>query len=160
MLPSLLVLAVLPWLVLWRIRLRFDSFWRALLIRLLAVFVAILLGAGALLAVFQDVAPLMRNNKEIRYLITPANYLYSLVRVISADAGTAARPRQQIGLDATPVSYTHLSATSSEMMVTAGLVCSATSMATCEAERPISLMKCQYFSEERVSCRILPTISL
>ena len=101
MLPSLLVLAVLPWLVLWRIRLRFDSFWRALLIRLLAVFVAILLGAGALLAVFQDVAPLMRNNKEIRYLITPANYLYSLVRVISADAGTAARPRQQIGLDAT-----------------------------------------------------------
>ena len=101
MLPSLLVLAVLPLAVLWRIRLRFDSFWRALLIRLLAVFVAILLGAGALLAVFQDVAPLMRNNKEIRYLITPANYLYSLVRVIGADAGTAARPRQQIGLDAT-----------------------------------------------------------
>jgi len=42
----------------------------------------------------------MRNNKEIRYLITPANYLYSLARVLSADASTAARPRVQIGLDA------------------------------------------------------------
>ena len=53
-----------------------------------------------------------------------------------------------------------LAAISSEIRVIAGLVCSATSSATCEAERPISLTKCQYLSEELVSCRMLPTISL
>jgi lipid A ethanolaminephosphotransferase len=61
---------------------------------------ALLLGAGALLAVFQDFAPLMRNNKEIRYLITPANYLYSLARVLQSDARAVSRSREPVGEDA------------------------------------------------------------
>lgn len=52
------------------------------------------------MAVFQDLAPLMRNNKEIRYLITPGNYLYSLARVLSADADAATRVREPVGVDA------------------------------------------------------------
>ena len=100
MLPSLLLYAVLPLLVLSRIRLRHDSLRRAFLIRLAAMTVAVLAGAGTLLAIFHDVAPLMRNNKEIRYLITPANYLYSLARVLGSDASAATKARAQIGLDA------------------------------------------------------------
>ena len=100
MLPSLLLYAVLPLLVLSRIRLRYDSLRRAFLIRLAAMTVAVLAGAGTLLAIFHDVAPLMRNNKEIRYLITPANYLYSLARVLGSDASAATKARAQIGLDA------------------------------------------------------------
>ena len=99
-LPSLLLYAVLPLLVLSRIRLRHDSLRRAFLIRLAAMTVAVLAGAGTLLAIFHDVAPLMRNNKEIRYLITPANYLYSLARVLGSDASAATKARAQIGLDA------------------------------------------------------------
>ena len=59
-----------------------------------------LLCAGSLLLIFQDFAPLMRNHKEIRYLITPANYLYSLANVLSSDASSATRARVPIGLDA------------------------------------------------------------
>ena len=100
MLPHLLIYAVVPLLVLSRIRIRHDSLRRAFLIRLAAMIIAVVVGAGALLAVFQDVAPLMRNNKEIRYLITPANYLYSLARVLGSDASSATKTRAQIGLDA------------------------------------------------------------
>ena len=101
MLPHLLWFSVLPLIVLWRIRLRTDAIPRSLLIRALTLIVALVVGAGALLAGFQQIAPLMRNHKEIRYLITPANYLYSLARVLGTDANAAVRPRQQIGLDAT-----------------------------------------------------------
>jgi len=52
--------------------------------------------------VFQPFSSLMRNNKEIRYLITPANYLWSLGAVISQDLKGAAKPRQPLGLDAAP----------------------------------------------------------
>lgn len=101
MLPHLLGYAILPLLVLSRVSLRHDPLRRAVLVRLGTLIVAMLVGAGALLAIFQDVAPLMRNNKEIRYLITPANYLYSLARVIGSDASAATKVRTQIGLDAT-----------------------------------------------------------
>ena len=100
MLPHLLAFAFVPLFVLSRVRIRHESLRRAALIRIGSLLLALLLGAGSLLLIFQDVAPLMRNNKEIRYLITPANYLYSLARVLGKDASTAARPRVQIGLDA------------------------------------------------------------
>jgi len=100
MLPHLFFYALLPLLLLFQIRLRLDSLRRAVLVRLLSIFLALLVGAGSLLLIFKDVAPLMRNNKEIRYLITPGNYLYSLARVLGADATAATRPREPVGLDA------------------------------------------------------------
>ncbi len=100
MLPHLLAFAILPLLLLFRIRIRSVALRSAALTRLASIVVALIVGAGSLLLIFQDVAPLMRNNKEIRYLITPANYLYSLTRVLSADASSARRTRLQIGLDA------------------------------------------------------------
>ena len=100
MVPHLLAFAVLPLLLLSRVRIRRDPIGRSMLVRLASLLLAVLVGAGSLLLIFQDLAPLMRNNKEIRYLITPGNYLYSLARVLGADASTAVRPRVQIGLDA------------------------------------------------------------
>lgn len=100
MLSPLLLTAVLPLLVLLRVRVRREPFARALVIRIMALGTVLLVGVGSLMAIFQDVAPLMRNHKEIRYLITPANYLYSLARVLGEDASAATKPRQQIGLDA------------------------------------------------------------
>jgi len=63
---------------------------------------ALLVFAGALLWQFQPLASAMRNHKEMRYLITPANALWSLGSVLAADARGATRPRQPIGLDAAP----------------------------------------------------------
>ena len=56
---------------------------------------------ATLVAVFQPLASLMRNHKELRYLVTPANVLWSVAAVGAAQARGAAQPRQAIGLDAT-----------------------------------------------------------
>jgi lipid A ethanolaminephosphotransferase len=67
----------------------------------------LLAGAAAALALallwqFQPLAALTRNHKEVRYLVTPANTLWSLGSVLAADARGAAQPRRPIGLDAQP----------------------------------------------------------
>ena len=100
MILPLLLYAALPLLLLSRIRIRRDRFGRALLIRLLGIAAAGLVGVAALLLIFQDFSALMRNQKEIRYLITPGNYLYSLAVVLKGDADTAVKTRLPVGEDA------------------------------------------------------------
>ncbi len=100
MLPQLLLVAGLPMLLLSRVRLHNETIQRALRMRMLVLLLAVLAGAASLMVVFHDLAPLMRNNKEIRYLITPGNLLYSLARVLSADAKAATRVREPVGVDA------------------------------------------------------------
>jgi len=99
LLPHLLLMVGLPLFLLSRVRLQPSaSFGRTLLQRFGAMLLAVLLAGGALFLVFQDFASLMRNHKEIRYLITPANLVYSLSRVAKAEA--AQGPRLPIGTDA------------------------------------------------------------
>jgi len=102
MLPHLLWHAGLPLWVLWRIRLRpSGGLFGAAGRRLAWWLVAALAGTLALLSVFQDAAATMRNRKEIRFLITPANVLWSASVVATQEGRTAARPREVIGADAT-----------------------------------------------------------
>jgi lipid A ethanolaminephosphotransferase len=77
----------------WRVRLRE----RALLLGGAAVVFVL-----ALLWQFQPLAAMSRNHKEMRYLVTPLNTLWSAGSVLAADARGAAQPRQAIGLDAVP----------------------------------------------------------
>jgi lipid A ethanolaminephosphotransferase len=98
----LLLHAGLPLLVLWRVEVVTRPWKRALLMRLGLVALALAVLVAALLSVFQPLASLMRNHKEVRYLITPANYLWSIATVARADAKAGKAPRQPIGLDARP----------------------------------------------------------
>ena len=98
----LLLYAVLPLLVLWRVRLALWPWKRSLLTRLGLVVAALAVLVALLLAVFQPLSSLMRNHKELRYLITPANVVWSLASVAGADAKAHAVPRKAIGLDARP----------------------------------------------------------
>ncbi len=98
--PHLLLYAALPLWLLWRVRIVNRPWKRALLVRAGALLLAAGAAVGALLTIFQPFSSLMRNHKEMRYLITPANYLWSIGAVLAADAKGAAKPRQQIGLDA------------------------------------------------------------
>jgi lipid A ethanolaminephosphotransferase len=98
----LLLYAVLPLLVLWRVQLVVWSWKRALLTRLGLVVAALGVLVAALLSVYQPLSSLMRNHKELRYLITPANVLWSVAAVAGADAKARSVPRQAIGLDAKP----------------------------------------------------------
>lgn len=100
MLPHLLLFAGLPLLLLSRLRLTRETLRRALATRLLLLAGSAVLLLAALLLVFQDFSALMRNQKELRYLITPANYLYSLGRVLADDGRTLGTARQAVGADA------------------------------------------------------------
>lgn len=100
LLPHLLVYAVLPLLMLWRVRLVQRPWLRATAVRVGALGLSVVVFVAVLLLVFQSFASLMRNHKEIRYLATPANYLWSIGAVAAAQAQGAAQPRQPIGLDA------------------------------------------------------------
>lgn len=94
----LLLVAGLPLLLLSRVQYEALSWGRTLVTRGAALVLALVLAGGAVFLVFPDLASLMRNHKEIRYLITPANLVYSLSRVAGAEA--AQGPRRPIGSDA------------------------------------------------------------
>jgi len=102
LIPHLLLFAVLPLLVLWRVRIVHRPWLRAAAVRVGVLLLAAAVLVGALLSVFQAFSSLMRNHKEMRYLITPANYLWSLTAVATAQAKGAAKPRVAIGEDAQP----------------------------------------------------------
>src|SRR5690606_9904661 len=52
------------------------------------------------LTFFQDVSALMRNNKPMRYLVTPGNWITSLFRVAQEAMATSSRPHIPVGTDA------------------------------------------------------------
>ncbi|HMW17922.1 MAG TPA: phosphoethanolamine--lipid A transferase [Accumulibacter sp.] len=102
LLVHLLLYAVVPLWFLWRVEIVRRSWGRAMLRRLAALLLGAVIAGIALLAIFQPFSSLMRNHKEVRYLITPANYLWSLISIATTAARGAATPRQAIGLDAAP----------------------------------------------------------
>lgn len=100
MLPHLLVFAGLPLLLLWRVQLDRPPWGRALAWRIATIAGSAALLVGSLLLVFQDFSAQMRNQKEVRYLITPANFIYSAARVAVDSTREAQVARTPIGLDA------------------------------------------------------------
>ncbi|HRD90999.1 MAG TPA: DUF1705 domain-containing protein, partial [Accumulibacter sp.] len=65
--------ALLPLLLLWRTRIVVRPPLRACGVRLLALLLAAVAMAGSLAVVYKPFSSLLRNHKEVRYLITPAN---------------------------------------------------------------------------------------
>lgn len=104
MIQKVLWLTALPLLVLWRVRIRRRVWTHALLVRGLAISGAIGMLACGLLFAFRDLSALMRNHKEVRYLVTPGNFLYASARVLWSDAHTAGRVVKPVGTDARVVS--------------------------------------------------------
>jgi lipid A ethanolaminephosphotransferase len=78
MVPHVLLLGVLPAVLLWWPKLKQRRLGRALVIRLVWLVTALVIALGSLLLVFADFASLMRNHKEVRYLLTPGNVVVSL----------------------------------------------------------------------------------
>lgn len=100
LLLHVLLYAGLPLLLLWHVRIRPRRWRRALLVR--SAFMGGLIAALAIavLCAFQPLASLMRNHREVRYLITPANVLWSTARIAVSSGSHTARPHQPIGVDA------------------------------------------------------------
>jgi lipid A ethanolaminephosphotransferase len=96
----MLVYGVLPSLLIWKLRLKRAPFRRAALIRIAYIGGALLIAGASIMLVFQDFSSLMRNQKEVRFLVTPSNYLFSLARVVAADTAQANTPKIPISADA------------------------------------------------------------
>ena len=87
----------------WRQRVRAVPL-TSLLKQQLGVAAAALLAALALLwGSFTDLAPLMRNDKSLRYLINPYNTLYAAARSVGGRAARAQQPLQPVGTDVAPL---------------------------------------------------------
>ena len=98
MILPLLLHAALPIAVLYWVRLKPTHGVRGWLLRGGSIIVALLVGLLAIGLSYQSISSLMRNHPHIRYLVTPGNYLVSLVRV--AVDSTRSHERVPIGLDA------------------------------------------------------------
>ena len=92
--------ALLPVLLLWRVRVVRQPWGRALASRIALLLGSLLVLVGLIWSVFQPLSSLTRNHRELRYMVTPANLLWSTGSVLLADARGAARLREPIGLDA------------------------------------------------------------
>lgn len=105
MLPALAIYGVPPLLLIARSVVHAPAtgtaaFARRTAIRLAALLAGILAGGVALLGSYQDLSSLLRTHKEVRYLITPANYLYGLGSTLSDRmAPEAAMSRVAVGTD-------------------------------------------------------------
>lgn len=99
LLGSLLVLAGLPMLVLWRLRLRRTRPWAQGVRNVLASVAALLAMAALVFALFADLSATMRNHRTMRYLINPANTLYALARLGLRIEGRPSGPPLAIGSD-------------------------------------------------------------
>ena len=100
MLGTVLMMGVLPAAMLWFLEFPRQSIKRALVRRALCLSTMLLLSCVGIMATFQDLSSLMRNEKALRHLITPGNYIVSIARVLSEEAKTKNGPRLVIAADA------------------------------------------------------------
>ncbi len=96
----LLLYAVLPILILLRLRIATRRWSTALWLRAAALCVTLAVTAFGMVLAFRDLSILMRNHKEVRYLVTPGNYLYASVRAGIADVQQGQQALLTVGADA------------------------------------------------------------
>ena len=100
MLVTVLVMAILPTVWLWRQRPLRRSALRQIVGNLLTAALALGVLVGSLLLIFQDFSSLMRNHTEQRYLINPLNSFYALGDIAAQPFKRDERTILPIGLDA------------------------------------------------------------
>lgn len=91
---------MLPGALIWRLKIRHRPWGRAILLRGVFITGTVIVATISVAVVFQDFSALMRNHKEVRFLITPGNYMVGLVRVLAADTASVQKKKIPIGMDA------------------------------------------------------------
>jgi lipid A ethanolaminephosphotransferase len=92
--------SALPIAFLWWVRIEHRPLLRSFFTRATAIAGALVVAVASVLLVSRDVTSLMRNQRELRYLITPGNFIYGLAGSIARGAHDARAPREPVGTDA------------------------------------------------------------
>ncbi|WP_035578862.1 phosphoethanolamine transferase [Halomonas sp. R57-5] len=90
----------LPTVMIWRVNITPSSWKKAILRRLAYCLASTVILLLALFLSYQEVSSLMRNNKELRYLVTPGNYIVSMAQALSSQHASANTVRSPVGEDA------------------------------------------------------------
>ena len=101
--PRLLVplaWSLVPIALLWRVRLRRRGMARAVMVRAAFLLAMALIAAGGVMLSSQDFSTLFRSHREVRYLVTPANYVVSLSNVLLSSPPGPKKALLPVGLDA------------------------------------------------------------
>ena len=95
------LLSAFPIALLWRVRLRKRSWKRAIGARIAFLVGVMLVGAGGVSLASRDITSMIRNHREVRYLVTPANYIVSLSSVLLSSPPGPKQALLPVGEDAT-----------------------------------------------------------
>lgn len=101
MLVAVLAYGIAPAVLVWRLNLVRRAARAAIAARAIFLLAALTTAGAGLAYAFQDLSALMRNHKELRYLITPANLIVSSARVMAAESAEVKGARIPVGADAT-----------------------------------------------------------
>ena len=91
---------LLPTLVVWRVRLISLTWKKAILLRSSYLIASLAILLLAVFLSYQEISSLMRNNKQLRYLVTPGNYIVSMVQALSSQHINTNMVRSPVGEDA------------------------------------------------------------
>lgn len=100
MLVALAVFGLAPALLLLRVTVRRRPLRQAVVARGVFLLSMLLVAGASTLLSFQDLSALLRNQKELRYLITPASLLVSSARMAATEGREAKLAREPVGRDA------------------------------------------------------------
>ena len=100
LLGAVLAWSALPLAFIWCVRIEHVRWIKAFALRAGCVAAALLVAVLAILPVSRDFASLMRNQRELRYLITPGNFIYGLAASLGAGARDVRAAREPVGTDA------------------------------------------------------------
>ena len=94
------LMALLPIGLLWRVKVQRAPFFAQLKSNLLLMLLAIVLAVSAVMLTFQSTASVMRNHKELRFMINPLNSVYALGLIVAEPFKRTKLATQAIGQDA------------------------------------------------------------
>jgi lipid A ethanolaminephosphotransferase len=97
---SIVLWSALPLAFIWWVRTERGPWLRSLAIRAGTIAGALVVAVLAVLLISRDITSLMRNHRELRYLITPGNYIVGLTSSWLRGVRDANVPRDPVGTDA------------------------------------------------------------
>jgi lipid A ethanolaminephosphotransferase len=97
---SIVLWSAIPVAFIWWVRIERRPWLRSAVIRLGSVAGALLIAVLSILLVSRDITSMMRNQREMRYLITPGNLLYGLAASGAHGVRDVRTAREPVGTDA------------------------------------------------------------